>query len=483
MLEELIEELISTYDTNILDNQPYIVQKEFLTISLENNLNGKSRPADQMVTSNQVLMQLICNHYDKSVKKPIADFIGGPKSLSIHWHPGYKKIIYIFGERHNEIMDCENFDKDADTYPIEDYLYDLMLSTDVFLDIYFELPFPDKNNINNMYENFGISNKRLPQLFKKFKNCLEYNSRHEGSCQLARSHYFDIRLISSNPLNLEENKIDIVWIYAMFQRYKIIYRLSDIKERITFLKNLLERPTITNILRELINEDKEAIYEFMKTQLIENRYIKKELDKIVENPKLKNLIITYFSNEFRQYMSLCIDEIQELIKILLNFLNGKNPYAIVNDSIISLCSKMRSPLVCFADAYLLARVFKDFNMSQMDEKAYKGATDQPNRAHNIIIYAGDAHSHSYRNFLFYLGFNEIDSSGINLENPDPRLYLDIPEGHVENCLDIRKIKQPFFSYKRYDQSTLKVIKSSKRIIIEKEKLDQSMLIDIDTSAD
>jgi hypothetical protein len=57
MLEKLIEELINTYDTNILDNQPYIVQKEFLTISLENNLNGKSRPADQIVTSNQVLMQ------------------------------------------------------------------------------------------------------------------------------------------------------------------------------------------------------------------------------------------------------------------------------------------------------------------------------------------------------------------------------------------------------------------------------------------
>jgi hypothetical protein len=33
MLEYLIEELINTYDTNILDNQPDIVQKEFLNIS------------------------------------------------------------------------------------------------------------------------------------------------------------------------------------------------------------------------------------------------------------------------------------------------------------------------------------------------------------------------------------------------------------------------------------------------------------------
>jgi hypothetical protein len=471
MLEELIKELINTYDTNILDNQPDIVQKEFLNISLENNLKGKARATDEIVTSKQVLIQLICNHYDKSVKKPIADFIGGPKSLSIHWHPGYKKIIYIFGERHDKTMDCDTFDKDADTYPIEDYLYDLMLSTDVFLDIYFELPFPDKNNISNRYEYYELQTERLGQLFKKFINCLEYNSRHEDSCQLARSHYFDIRLISSNPLDLEESKIDIMWIFAMIIRYK---RMPRGKEKAIFLIKLLQRPKIINILSELIKEDKEAIYEFMKNQLIENRYIKKELDKIVENPKLKNVIITYFSNEIRQYMSLHIDKIQELINILLNFLNGINPYNIVNDSIESLFFQMSHISTFFADSYLLARVFKDFNMSQMYEKAYKGATDQPNSAHNIIIYAGDVHAHTYRNFLFYLGFDEIDSSGINLENPDPKLYLKIPP---LNCLDMRKIKQPFFSYKRYDQSTLKVIKSSKRIIIGKEKLDQSIVID------
>ena len=43
MLEELIEELINTYDTNILDNQPDIVHKEFLNISLNNNINCQVR--------------------------------------------------------------------------------------------------------------------------------------------------------------------------------------------------------------------------------------------------------------------------------------------------------------------------------------------------------------------------------------------------------------------------------------------------------
>ena len=483
MLEKLIEELINTYDTNILDNQPDIVQKEFLNISLKNNLNGQARAVDEIATSNQVLMQLICNHYDKSVKKPIADFIGGPKSLSIHWHPEYKKIIYIFGEKHAKTMDCETFDKDADTYPIEDYLYDLMVSTDVFLDIYFEFPFPDqeefksdKYNINS-YDNYVSTTNRLGEIFNKFKKCLVYYTRHEESCQLARSHYFDIRLMSSNPLNLEESKIDIIWIFAMIMRIKIIGR---VKEAIILLNDLLERSRVTNILRELIKEDKEAIYEFMKNQLIENRYIKKELDKIVEKPKLKYLIITYFSIEIRQKISLRIDEIQQLIKTLLNHANEKRK--VLYDSIESLFSKMIFISSCFADAYLLARIFKDFNISKMDEKAYKGATDQPNRAHNIIIYCGDNHANTYRNFLLYLGFNEIDSSGVDLENPN--IYLKIPGAPV-NCLDIRNIKQPFFSYKRYNPSSLKIIKSSKRIIIESEKvkLDQSMLIDIDKSVD
>jgi hypothetical protein len=98
-------------------------------------------------------------------------------------------------------------------------------------------------------------------------------------------------------------------------------------------------------------------------------------------------------------------------------------------------------------------------MDEIEKKAYKGATHQPKRAHNIIIYAGDVHADNYRNFLSLVGFTEIDSSGIDLDNPNP--YLSIPN-MPRNCLDMRNIKQPFFSYKRYDPSSFNVIKQSKR---------------------
>ena len=89
MIEKLCKDLTSSYDTNILDIEPDIVQQEFRTVSCKNRNNKAGK---------KVLMELICNHYDERIQKqkPTAKFIGGPKTLTIHWHPVYKKLIYIF---------------------------------------------------------------------------------------------------------------------------------------------------------------------------------------------------------------------------------------------------------------------------------------------------------------------------------------------------------------------------------------------------
>ena len=85
-----------------------------------------------------------------------------------------------------------------------------------------------------------------------------------------------------------------------------------------------------------------------------------------------------------------------------------------------------------ADTYLLARVFKDFNMNEIEKKAYKGATDQPDKAHNIIIYAGNAHSEVYRKFLNQLDFKQIATTGVS-------------SNEFFTCVNMKKINQPFFS--------------------------------------
>ena len=222
----------------------------------------------------------------------------------------------------------------------------------------------------------------------------------------------------------------------------------------------MRKPIVINILRNLTDENKENIYQFMFSQLKENRYIKKELGKIFENSA--NLIAAFdafFSTQIRLNLMPKINRIKRSAKTLLNYVTKSDDE--LYHTVDNLLSDLISTIAYFADAYLLARVFKDFNLSEMDEKAYKGATHQPNRAHNIIIYAGDIHADNYRNFLSYVGFTEIDSSGIDLQKPNPHPYAHIPNT-PRNCLDMRNIKQPFISYKRYDERSFDVIKKSNR---------------------
>jgi len=432
MIEELCKKLIDTYDTNILDIQPKILQTQFLDVSLENR-NNKTNPGKK------VLMELICNHYSKRVKKPTAEFIGGPKNLTIHWHPVYQKIIYIFGEWHSDIMDCEIFKKDAVTVPAEDYLYDLMLSTDVFLDIYFEfISYKGGEYISEPY-----INSRTDELFKKFRKCLQYNTRSDASCQLARVHYFDIRDSHIKVNEIEENKIDILWVRQQIK--EILRDNSDNKgECVSSLKRLLKKyPKISTLFRQLVQDDIQKVCEFMKKQLTENPYIKKELDKINENPELKTDILRFYSELISTEIRSIITYIKKYIFIILNY--EKESIDVVFDSMKFISIMLVTTMSYFADVYLLARMFKDFDMSEMEKKAYKGATDQPIRANNIIIYCGNLHAISYREFLESIGFNQIDHSG-NLKERKGNPVPNTPK----NCLDMRNIQQPLFSYKRYD---------------------------------
>ena len=428
MIEELCKELTNTYDTNLLDNANQIIQKLFLDTSLKNKDN-KTNPGKK------VLMNLICNHYSESIKKPIADFIGGPKTLTIHWHPVYRKTIYIFGEWHANNMDCEIFKKDAVTVPVEDYLYDLMLSTDVFLDIYIEL----KSYKGEGYLDDKIyAPGRTRELFKKFRTCLQYNTRSDASCRLARVHYFDIRNNNIDKWSdIKENEINILWFKQQIRETFNI--LGDNKQEcVSSLKFLLSYPKISTLLRELVQDDIKKICKFMKRQLADEPSIKKELDKIVENPNLKKEILIFCGKIMCEAIKKNITYIKEPILNILNY--EKESEDVLFKSMKTIDLLLGTTMTYFADVYLLARMFKDFDMSEMEKKAYKGATDQPIRANNIIIYCGDNHAKNYRNFLENIGFNRIDHSGDLTED----IIKPIPNT-PKNCLDMRNIKQPLFS--------------------------------------
>ena len=66
---------------------------------------------------------------------------------------------------------------------------------------------------------------------------------------------------------------------------------------------------------------------------------------------------------------------------------------------------------------------------------------QPKIPHNIIIYAGDAHSWRFRNFLDYIGTKKISHTG----NDIPERYNDykLNENKVDSCIDLTNFPMPF----------------------------------------
>ena len=102
-------------------------------------------------------------------------------------------------------MDCDrfdSFDKEEDFTSIEDYLYKLITNTDVFIDIFAELHTYDKSGeYPRNYIPYENMNGRIAKLFKKFKKCLQKNTRHDEDCKLARIHYIDIRTETGKKKN------------------------------------------------------------------------------------------------------------------------------------------------------------------------------------------------------------------------------------------------------------------------------------------
>jgi hypothetical protein len=426
---EICDKLVNTYNTNVLDD-PNIdpdIRKEFFKASTKYRHGDKGR---------KVLMDLIYNH-EYNTNKPTAAFIGGPFTLTVHWSKEYQKMIYIFGENHSDKIECDkvgSFKKGDVITPIENYLSDLILNTDVFIDLYIE--FPAYSKIDKEYNvNFYPfkENYRFRKLFEQFRRCLQYTTRSAKECKLARVHYFDARF--------EDNKgrtqgINLISWYRIEVKYIIDYVQTS--EQVDMFKNLIiEYPKMITLLKGLSSETEEDFLKFCSSQLHDNYYVNKELDKIKENLSLKKIILEFAKEHFIDYGIIHRTMFKINIPIIFKYLekieptqlekeNFKKAFLSTYDSTLSINSIV-------ADVYLLSRIFKDFDITKLEEKGYIGATDQPLRAHNIIIYTGNGHAERYRTFLERLKFKPIGSSGKSGEYPS------------KYCIDMKTIKQPFFS--------------------------------------
>lgn len=114
-------DLISTYNTNLLDKEDKLVQTTFDRISSENMNNTEGR-----VT----LMKLIHNHYHPDPDRETIRSIYGPTSLTIY--TTHVKTLCIFGHPLGESPQSGP----KECVHIKKYLTDLFNTTDVFIDFY-----------------------------------------------------------------------------------------------------------------------------------------------------------------------------------------------------------------------------------------------------------------------------------------------------------------------------------------------------------
>ena len=432
--------LTTTYNTNILDSTSDIIKEQFLIASRAHRHGNEGR---------KVLMNLICNHFDKD--RPMPRFIGGPKNLTVHHSKEYDKMIYIFGEYHSDIIDCdtrfgdesikENLDrKNSKKMRVEYFLSEFIQTSDVFLDIFVEFPIIPKKE-GKYHDDFRpfYHTLRGYKILENFKECLQRDSRTE-KCSLARIHYFDIRGFDKEGILTGSTIITDFLI-------KLRSIISDFSgdELIKKLKLFMEDPIIKSFLIDYLSQPDETEFKKIWVHHMYNFYhIKKELERLNDDPVMKDKILHFFEKEITEKVMKQRKLLYQKAKIIFKDTYSENPReyrasdAKFKNAFIEIFDITMDIIGIYIDLYALLRIFKTFNMSEMKEKAYKQATDQPDKAHNIIIYAGDLHSQVYRKFLKdVLDFEKIEVAG--KEEPYDEM------GEAMYCIDMEPITQPLFS--------------------------------------
>ena len=408
---------------------------------------------------NEVLKKLIQNHYKDTM--PISFELSGPCSLSLHKSNIYNKTIYIFGEIHGSENSCKkkcNDDKILyknqcvsttskkgknllkqghkiyKEYSIENYLGQLFNNTSVFIDFFLEIsktpiltddPSSYLGKIQNKFIDCwtGSSYNILPEAEKDDNLFTTKNSiLNSDVCKLTRMHYIDIRRDvnlydtwnSSNDLGI---LVDILLRLSnsLYDDINMIFKENKY--------SYITKTRFLNILRKLSGSKK--VYKEYIFDIFKNKLLKKELRKSIIKKKIDTFFskkISILSSNYRKHIKyVCID----LIYIIENKLPSSysNLYSdyfdVVNNYLILLESLIM-------DVYTISRIFKRFDI--------KSGILQPSEVSNIIIYAGEAHSDIYREFLVYIGFNTIDY----------KRNFQLNDQENERCLNISSFQQPFF---------------------------------------
>jgi hypothetical protein len=457
---EAYENLIITYNTSLLKDLPReIVNRctEFAKKTAKLPFDGKTRT---------VLAKLIENHQAKPDKRPIASYIGGPMNISCHWSEKYKKLIYIFGEFHGDGNDCDKLTKGRFDNPeiidIEDYLKQYFSFLTAFTDFYIEMHsfvMPE-----GYYYQF-LSHNRMNRLRRTFHKCVDSKLRRgDKECNLSRMHYFDIR---QGDVKDKMNRISIFLLDG--ESLRGILNSTTI-DKYTVFENLKAfYDTYNNLIRLFMflsdsdpaKNTSQHYYNMWYSQIEKFPLLQKELRRVAryQDEDMKSLIVDFIKEELTVKLGRIIEKeecSQEILKtssigfnnLCIQYFQDFKKNELPIETIKQYCTQLNKLLekitnICLTynclviDGYLLARVFKKFDIYTEDSDK-KRLTDEPEEPHNIIIYGGTSHCAIYRKFLKQLEFEDKGSYG-------EMDYEKINTGDVFSCIDMSKIEQPLFS--------------------------------------
>ena len=399
----ICQKLQETYNTNVLKQATKETRDLFVA-------TAKTAKEINLNKGNQTLLSLIDN-YSKQ-KTPVPKYIAGPISMSVHWNSQYQLYIYVIGELHDTKTDCrlyrEKGQTPSNTMLIEDFLEQLISTTPAFLDIYIEW-------IKSMKDAYNQGD-RLHEIYIKLGECLEYSTRDNTKCELARLHYVDIRQDINSSIYEKIN--DLSYADIILNSFKITYK---------FINNNKRLKTILNIL----NTDSLTKYEdFFRQQIRQNKMVVKELNKSF----LGKDIESYFTEVLVGIALNTRKLIRESISVLLN---PKSSDEDLRQALIILVPILVEINTSVMDTYTLSRIFKKFDVTKPKAKYQSTTNYQPESPHNIIIYAGQFHCYNYRKFLEYIQSEEIGFAGSRAVIPKDSM--------IKNCIDISSFPMPFFT--------------------------------------
>jgi hypothetical protein len=442
-VDNIINSLILSYNTSDIKKLPEDL-REALYKEAKKCLE-KSETADNPKRCNErkTLMRLINNN--QLNKKPVSDLIKGPLSITLHWNSDMKMMIYIFGEVHSSKTDCEVFPQEkyinGEKVPvksmfIEDYMKELLINTDSYIDFFLE----EKAHIG--YDPILTNDEnvnRLQILRNTFRECIsDIKSRNTNpNCNLSRSHYFDIRQ------GTVKGQFDVVsqLITELYILNNIYTKNQDIEEFIIRFDNIREK--FSYFIKQIItNSSNTAFVTFWKDTLFDYPFLKEKMKRSSQYSYIELFIKDEIKLESLKYKETMQDTIQKLFYVLKKVGTDKqeldtNKCEKERERIIRYVCRFQEALIMvnstIADGYLLSRVFKEFDINT-DKTEKKRGFDEPQRPHNIIIYGGNVHANRCRKFLETIKFKRLEQN----------IYDDSMT--VSNCVDMKNIIQPLFSY-------------------------------------